>query len=164
MVRNDDYDRERPSWREIDRRRDRSRHVNRSRSESEKRFSSKVSKERYLKKLDKLFSEPKTKESDKQLEDLKKSIGTSSFNRKFKKFVTEFGHPEDWEILIHSLNHKDTKLVKRSMELLMNMAKDRPIIEKQGFRAKLEVLSRTTPDMELMELAQEYLEELLENA
>jgi len=158
------YDDERPSWREIDRLRDRSPHTRRresSKSELEKALDSKWLKERYLKEVEKLFSGKKgSPEHDKALKAIHKAYGTNRFNRTVKKYVEEFGLPEDWGTLILLLDTKDAGIVCQALEALKALYPEKGLVEKQGFLSKARVLALTARKEEIREAAQLVLEEL----
>ena len=158
------YDDERPSWREIDRLRDRSPHTKRrksSESELEKALRSKWLKERYLKEVEKLFSGKKASaEHDKALKAIHKAYGTNRFNRTVKKYVEEYGLPEDWGTLILLLDHKDPQIVCQALEALKALYPEKGLVEKQGFLSKARVLAMTARKEEVREAAQLVLDEI----
>ncbi len=157
------YD-DRPSWREIDRLRDRSPHTRRrERSESslEKALRSKWLKEKYLKEVEKLFSGKKgSEEHAKLLKAIHRSYGTSRFNRVVRRYIEEFGLPEDWGTLILLLDHKDPEIVCKALEALKDLYPQKGLVEKQGFVSKARVLAMTARKEKVREAAQLVLEEI----
>jgi len=158
------HDDERPSWREIDRLRDRSPHTRRrERSEShlEKALRSKWLKERYLKEVEKFFSGKKgSEEHEKALKAIHRAYGTNRFNRAVKKYIEEYGLPEDWGTLILLLDHKDPGIVCQALEALKNLYPQKGLVEQQGFVSKTRVLAMTARQEEVREAAQSILEEI----
>ncbi|UCG11261.1 MAG: hypothetical protein JSU72_11960 [Deltaproteobacteria bacterium] len=158
----DDDEKERPSWRDIDRRRDRSRHVSRDdSSQKEKSLRSTWAKEQYLKKVDKLFQGAKGgKEHKKALDAIHRHYGTSKFAASVKKYLKQYGLPGDWSTLMLLLDFKDNKVVLQVIEALKGMASERTPVERQGFRDKLAILSITASSSQLTSLAERVLQEL----
>ncbi len=159
-----DDERERPSWREIDRLRDRSPHTRRrksSESEIERALKSKWLKERYLKEVEKLFAGKKgSKEHDKALEKIHKSYGTNRFHKAVRDYVKEYGFPEDWGTLILLLDHKDQAIVCEALKALKNLYPEKGLVEQQGFVSKVRVLSMTAKEDEVRDTALMVLEEI----
>ncbi len=157
------YD-DRPSWREIDRLRDRSSHTRRpekDQPELEKALNSKWLKERYLKEVEKLFSGKKgSAEHDKALKAIHRTYGTTRFNTTVRKYVKEFGLPEDWGTLILLLDAKDVSIVCQALEALKGLYPQKGLVERQGFLSKARVLAMTAQKDEIREAAQVVLEEL----
>ncbi len=158
-----DEERERPSWREIDKMRDRSPHTRRRRDETkaERALKNKWLKERYLKEVEKLFAGKKgTKEHDKALQKIHKAYGTSRFNKAVRDYVKEYGLPEDWGTLILLLDHKDTEIVCQALKALKGLYPSKGPVEQQGFMSKVRVLSRTSKSEKIQDEALAVLEEL----
>ncbi len=159
-----DDDRDRPSWREIDRMRDRSPHTRRrdhSQTQVEKALKSKWLKERYLKEVEKLFAGKKgSKEHDKALEKIHKSYGTNRFHKAVRDYVKEYGLPEDWGTLILLLDHKDGQIVCQALQALKELYPEKGLVEQQGFVSKVRVLSMTAKEDEVRDTALSVLEEI----
>ncbi len=158
-----DDERERPSWREIDRMRDRSPHTRRRREETqvERALKSKWLKERYLKEVEKLFAGKKgTKEHEKALERIHRSYGTNRFTKAVRDYVKEYGLPEDWGTLILLLDHRDEEIVCEALKALKGLYASKGPVEQQGFMSKVRVLSMTAKSEKIQEEALAVLEEL----
>ena len=151
----DDDERERPSWREIDRRRDRSRHVSRDKhSRKEKSLRSTWAKQQYLKEADKLFQGVKGgKDHKAALDAIHRAYGTSKFNTSVNKYIKAYGLPTDWGTLILLLDSKKEKVVIETNEALKARVAERSALEKQSFKGKLEVLTLTTATPGIMSAA-----------
>ena len=158
----DSDEKEKPSWREIDRRRDRSRHVSRDeRSSKEKSLRSTWAKEQYLKKVDKFFQGKKGgKEHKAALNAIHNNYGTNKFASSVKKYLEEYGIPEDWSTLMLLLDFKDDEVLLEVIEVMKALAPERSPMERHGFRDKLEILSLTASSSQVITLAESVLKEL----
>jgi hypothetical protein len=155
-------ERERPSWREIDRRRDRSRHVSRDEpSKRQKSAQSSRAKQQYLKEMEKVFQGARgTKEHQTALNAIHRHYGTNKFSSSVKKYLKTYGLPNDWGTLILLLDFKEHKVAIEAIETLKTLVADRPFMEREGFKNKLEILSLTASSSELISLAEALLKEL----
>ena len=157
-------ERERPSWRDIDRRRDRSRHVSGNDREERSSFKSEAEKQRYLKEAEKLFGGRGPSEAElKGLKEIEKHHGTPRFNPAVRKHLKEFGLPGEWRILTFLLDYEDTQLV--SDEVLTALAgqwKERSTAEKNGLRYRLESLAMTTTDPLVEAAVNDFLDRVLD--
>jgi len=158
----DSDEREKPSWREIDRRRDRSRHVSRDdRSKKEKSLRSTWAKEQYLKEVDKLFTGKKGgKEHKTALNAIHRSYGTNKFASSVKKYLQKYGVPDDWSTLMLLLDYKDDDVLVQVIEVMKALAPERTTMEKHGFKDKLEILSFTASSSQIISLVESVLKEL----
>ncbi len=165
----DDYDDEyyerRPSWREIDRRRDRSPHT-RLREKHERQGLEKTLarsswlKEKYLREVEKLFSGKKgTPEHEKALKKLQNAYGTRRFTKVARDYVREYGLPEDWSTLLLLLEVSDENLICETLESLRRLAPERSPIERQGFLAKVRSLLLVTESARVRACAEKILAE-----
>jgi hypothetical protein len=158
---NDDYT-EKKSWRDIDRVRDKSAHVSDD-SETQRPQSPKKewAQKMYLKEIENLFRGKKaTPEHDAALNEIHKRAGTKKFNTAVRKYVKEYGLPDDWSTLFLLLDYKDVKIVREAAEKLTTIIDDEPLNKKEGFKSKLSIMAMTADDDEVREIAQEYLEGL----
>ena len=162
----DDRYAKRPSWREIDRRRDRGLYTRlrekREREEGPKSVNrSPWLKEKYLKEVEKLFSGKKGQpEHEKALKRLKNAYGTRRFTKVAREYVKAYGLPEDWNTLLLLLEAKDEGVVCETMEALARLTSKKSLLERQGFRAKLKTLSLTSENEKIKQTAKKLLEEL----
>ncbi len=159
-----DDDRERPSWREIDRRRDRSRHTSRQReplSQVERALKSPWLKHKYMEELEKLFSGKKASpEHQKLYQAIHKTYGSNKFHRTVEKYLQEYGLPEDWGTLILLLDHKKPEIVRKALEALKALYPQKGLLERQGFVSKVKILALTAKDELLRAEAENTLEEV----
>jgi hypothetical protein len=160
MVRHHDEDeREKISWREIDRRRDRSPYApketpgDRVRS----RRSEWVMK-KYRKEADKLFMGKKgTKKHQKVHDDIDRYQGTDQFETAVKAYLDQYGLPDDWSTLSLLLDYSDPEKVLQALAAMKDLYETRSPIEKQGFKAKVDILAMTASDSDLRDFAEEML-------
>ena len=158
----DSDDRDRPSWREIDRKRDRSRHVTRDKtSRKEKSLRSTWAKQQYLKEVGKFFQGEKGgKEHKVALDAIHRHYGTGKFASAVKKYLKKYGIPDDWSTLMLLLDYKDDKVLVQVIEALKEIALERSPLERQGFKDKLEILSFTASSTKIISLVERVSREL----
>ena len=155
---------DKPSWSERDKRKDRSQHVSRDKPE----FSGKPSvkqewaKKQYLKDIEKLFSGKKeeTEEQKNARKNLSYLYGSSKFNNLVVDYVKKYGLPNDWGTLILILDHRDKKIVMKTLTTLRETIDESSTAEREGFKSKVKILAMTAEDSALQELAEEIVEEL----
>ncbi len=163
MVRyHDEDERDQISWREIDRRRDRSPHAPKEPPrERERQRRSDWLKKKYRKEVEKLFMGKKgTKKHQKALDDLDRLHGTDQFDEAVRNYLEEYGLPEDWPTLSLLLDYSDPEKVSEVLRVMRGLYEERTPMEKQGFKAKLDILAMTTNDSDLREVAEEILRSL----
>ena len=158
----DSDEREKPSWRDIDRKRDRSRHVSRDeQSRSEKSLQSTWAKDQYLKEVDKLFQGKKgSKEHKAALNAIHNNYGTSKFASSVKKYLEKYGIPDDWSTLMLLLDYKDDEVLVQVIDALKDIAPERSRVERQGFKDKLEILAITASSSTIISLAEKVSQKL----
>ena len=160
--RDDDDDREKLSWREIDRMRDGSRHVSGgSKSYQERTLRSDWAKKQHLREAEKFFKGRKGTDEYKAADTaLHEKYGTPDFQEAAKTFLQQFGLPDDWGSLLLVLDFHDPKWVKEALAALKKMYAKRSLIEQKGFKGKVRVLVMTTADKEVRLEGEKILEEL----
>ncbi len=163
MIRNHgDGEREKLSWREIDRRKDRSPYAPKEapRDQTRSRRSEWVMK-KYRKEADKLFMGKKgTKKHQKAHNDLDRYHGTDQFETVVKAYLDEYGLPEDWSTLLLLLDYSVPQTVLQALTAMKDLYEARSPIEKQGFKAKVDILAMTASDSDLRDFAEEMLKTL----
>jgi hypothetical protein len=163
MIRSRDEDeREQISWREIDRRKDRSPYAPKEEPKARERSrKSEWMKKRYRKEVDKLFMGKKgTKKHQKAREDIDRYQGSEQFDAVAKTYLEEYGLPEDWNTLSLLLDYSDSAKVVEVLAAMKNLYEVRTPIEKQGFRAKVDILAMTASNSDLRDFAEEILKTL----
>lgn len=155
---------DKPSWSERDKRKDRSQHVSRDKPEFSRKPSVKQewAKKQYLKDIEKLFSGKKeeTEEQKNARKNLSYLYGSSKFNNLVVDYVKKYGLPNDWGTLILILDHRDKKIVMKTLTTLREMIDESSTAEREGFKSKVKILAMTAEDSALQELAEEIVEEL----
>ena len=157
-----DYDDERPSWREIDKRRDRSSHV---REEKKKPKDGQVGDRwntgRHKAALERLFKGDRgTLEHEKLYNKIHKTYGTSTFVPTVQKYVGKFGPPDDTSTLLLVLDSKDIEIMMLAMEKLLHIYGGVSAREKEDIRRKLSILALTDRSVEIRDRASEIGEDL----
>ena len=165
MANFNDRDRdERPSWSEIDKLKDRSKHVRQEKPELRKKQSVKEewAKKQYLKEIEKLFSGVKeeSKEQKSARMNISNHYGTDRFNSVVERYIKKYGFPNDWGTLILMIDHINPKIVMKALKTLKEIMGESSEAEQQGFKSKVKILAMTSEDDELQELAEEIVEEL----
>jgi hypothetical protein len=162
MVRYQDEDeRERISWREIDRRKDRPYATKETPIVRERSGRSDWLKRHYRKEVDKLFMGKKgTKKHQKARDDIDRYQGTDQFEAAVKAYLDQYGLPDDWNTLYLLLDYSDSEKVLEALTAMKNLYETRTPMEKQGFKAKVDILAMTARDRDLRGFAEEMLETL----
>ena len=158
----DEDERDKISWREIDRRKDRSPYA--PKEEPKDRPRSRRSEwmmKKYRKEADKLFMGKKgTKKHQKALDDIDRLHGTDQFETAVKAYVDQYGLPEDWSTLSLLLDYSDPDTVAGAIQVMKPFYESRSPMEQQGFKAKLDILAMTTRNSDLRDVAEEMLKAL----
>jgi hypothetical protein len=153
---------DRPSWREIDRRKDRSPYA--PKEAPMDRESSRRSEwvmKKYRKEADKLFMGKKgTKKHQKAHNDIDRYHGTDQFEATVKAYLDQYGLPDDWSTLSLLLDYSDPQMVLRALAAMKDLYETRSLIEKQGFKAKVDILAMTASDSDLRDFSEELLKTL----
>ena len=160
--RDDEDEREKLSWREIDQMRDRSRHVSGgSKSYQERTLRSDWAKKQHLKKAEKFFQGRKGTDAYKAADAaLHEKYGTPEFQEAAKNFLQQFGLPDEWGSLLLVLDVHEPKWVKETLAATKGMYAKRSLIEQKGFKGKVKVLVMTTADKGVRLEGEKILEEL----
>jgi hypothetical protein len=152
----EDRERERPSWREIDQRKDRSSHVSREPRPSR---GGKKGKDEWLRKMalkeaNKHFQGKQgTPAHEKAVSALHEHYGTRKFQTLAKQYVEEYGLPKQWGAQFLFLDFGNLEVV---IALLGEMAASYPgrsLREQQAFLSKLRTLKALAEDGEIREQA-----------
>jgi hypothetical protein len=163
MVRYQDEDeREKISWKEIDRRKDRSPYAPKEtpQDRGRSRRSEWVMK-KYRKEADKLFMGKKgTKKHQKAWNDIERYHGTDQFETAVKAYLDQYGLPDDWSTLSLVLDYSDADQVLQALSAMRGLYETRTPMEKQGFRARLDILAMTAHNSDLRDFAEEMLKAL----
>jgi hypothetical protein len=162
MGRNDDDDREKLSWREIDQRRDRSRHYSsEGKSFKERTLRSDWAKKQHLREAEKFFQGRKGTEAYKTAHaSLHEKYGTPEFQGALENFLRQFGLPVDWGTLLLILDAQEPKWLQEVLTSLKGLYGKRSPLEQAGFKSKVNVLAMTTKEKNIRHECEKILEEL----
>jgi hypothetical protein len=153
----DDEERERPSWREIDQRRDGSRHRGKAAPPVPKAQAESIRKQA-LAQAEALFKGKRTRpEYQTDLKKLEASHDSKKFAALARKFLEEYGLPEEWGALTRLLDYDDPAAVAEVLLAMAGQVEMRSRVEKQGFKGRLQVLALTSPYPEVRRRAEEIL-------
>jgi hypothetical protein len=156
----DDRERERPSWREIDQRRDRP-----SRQAPRRPRPSKKQAERLrqlaLRQAEALFQGKRGRpEYQAALKGLEQAHGTKKFAGVARKFLAEYGLPEEWGSLNLLLDYPESAVVLEVLKGMAAQVEERSRVERQGFEGRVRVLALTSRDEEVRQQAEALLASL----
>ena len=162
MVRYQDDEREKLSWREIDRRKDRSPYAPKEIPERRERSRrAEWVMKKFRKEADKLFMGKKgTKKHQKAQNDIDRTHGTDQFESAVKTYLDQYGLPDDWRTLSLLLDYSEAETVLQALSAMKNLYASRTPVEKQGFKAKVDILAMTAPNSDLRDFAEEMLKTL----
>ena len=153
----DDDDRERPSWREIDQRRDGSRHRGKASPPVPKAQAESI-RQQALAQAEALFKGKRARpEYQTDLKKLEAGHGSKKFPVLAKKFLEEYGLPEEWGALTRFLDYDDPSAGVKVLQAMAGQAEKRSRVEQQGFKGRLQVLALTSPHPEIRRAAEEIL-------
>ena len=154
----DDEERERLSWREIDQRRDRSGGVRAPRQPKVPKKQVEALRLQALAQAEALFKGKRARpEYQKDLQKLEAKHGTKQFAVYAKKFLEEYGLPEEWGALTRLLDYPDPIVMQDVLQAMAAQAGARSRVEQQGFKGRLKVLALTSPYAEVKRCAEEIL-------
>ena len=160
-----DYDNdERPSWRDIDKKRDRSAHVSQDKKERPgggRPGADRYEQGRYKEALEKLFQGKKgTLEYQKLYNKIHKSYGSTTFLKHVQNFTQAYGLPEDVSTLLLILDTKDPATMLTAIDKLKEVFAGATAREKEDIRRKLSIIGMTDRSGDVKERAREVAEEL----
>ncbi len=154
-------DDERPSWRDIDKKRDRSSHVSGEKQEHKEPAADRWNTGRHKKALEKLFMGDKgTLEHEKLYKKVHKSYGAPAFPKAVREYVEKYGPPDDVSTLLIGLDTRDVPLMLLMMEKLEQVYTKVSNREKEDIRRKLSILSLTDKSPEIKEKAAEISDQI----
>jgi hypothetical protein len=163
MVRyHDEDERETISWREIDKRKDRSPYAPKEKTEARPRSKqSEWRMRQYRKQADRLFMGKKgTKKHLKAHEDIDRYYGTEQFEEAARTYIEQYGLPEDWHTLSLLLDYSDPETVREALRAMKDLYGTRSATEQLGFKAKVDILAMTAQNSDLRDCAEEVLKSL----
>jgi len=160
-----DYSDEKPSWRDIDRRKDRSRHYGRQEKAAKREGPKNRWQEGRVKEaLDRLFKGDKgTPDHDRLYKKLHSTYGTESFLPTVTKYLTKYGLPDDVGTLILILDTKEENIILSVFEKFKEIVTGLSSRYKEDVRRKLSIMALTDKSPHIREKAKEALN-LIENS
>jgi hypothetical protein len=158
----DDKERERPSWRELDLQRDRGFHKAKPKGEREAYVKPSVQtrQESLAKKaLEELFQGKKSKEQEVEWKKVCEGSG-KTFSTRASGYVERHGLPRQWDDLLRLLDHADAPFVDRILDRLMELAANekRPALDL--LYGKLRILKMEREEPALLEKMEKVLADL----
>ena len=152
-----DEERERPSWREIDQRRDGSSHRAKAPPPVPKAQAESI-RTQALAQAEALFKGKRSRpEYRTDLKKLEAGHGTKKFPALAKNFLEEYGLPEEWGALTRFLDYDDPTAGVAVLQAMAGQVEKRTRVEKQGFKGRLQVLALTSPHLEIRRAAEDIL-------
>ncbi|MBM4284808.1 MAG: hypothetical protein FJ128_06110 [Deltaproteobacteria bacterium] len=159
-AREDDEPRDRPSWRDIDRRRERPGEKS-ARAPRPARKQAEWVRKMALRQAEALFKGKKGRpEYQTALKGLEAAYGTKKFPAEGRKFLEEYGLPDEWGALNLLLDYPEPEVVLQAMEAMARQAASRSRVERQGFQGRLKIWALTSDDPAMRQRAEEILEKL----
>ncbi len=159
-------EREKLSWREIDQRRDGSRHVARGERPAARPGTSRAERaerlrRQALKEAHKVFEGKQgTPEHQKAVQELQRHFGTKKFQTLARKYLKDYDQPRDWGLLFIMLDLPDEETVVSFLEAMAALFPSRTLREQQAFLSKLRTLAALADDPAVQETAEELLQQL----
>jgi hypothetical protein len=157
-----DYDDDRPNWREIDRKRDRSSHAGGGAKELKKdRPADRWKAGRVKEALDRIFMGDKgTPEHDKAYRKLHNAYGSESFLKAAKAYFEKYGPPDDAPTLILVLDSKDPEIMDEVFEKFRVIYAELSTRHKEDIVRKLSIMALSDRSKEVRSKADELMREL----
>lgn len=156
-----DYDDERPDWRELDRRRDKSKLYGRigEKGETKEKPKDRWQAGRTKEALDRLFmGEKGTVEHDKLYNKLHNAYGTDRFASTVRKYIGKYGVPDDVSSLLLILDTKEPDIICEGIVKLEAIYSSLSRRQQEDVRRKLSILAMTDKSKEVRHKAEESLE------
>ncbi len=158
-----DYDDERPDWRELDRRKDRSRHYGTAQEKGAKKEGPKNRWQagRVKEALDRIFMGDKgTVEHDKAYNKLHSTYGSEKFLTAVQKYMAKYGLPDDVPSLLLILDSKDQEIILATFDRLKEVYPSLQPRQKEDVRRKVSIFAMTDKSREVKLRASEILKEM----
>lgn len=151
-------DRDRPSWREIDQRRDRPGRRRAPKQPKLPKTQAEWARKLALREAEALFQGKRGRpEYQAALKELEAHHGTKKFPATVKKFLEEYGLPTEWGTLNRLLDYPEPEVVAEVLRAMAEQLEGRSRVEQQGFKGRLQILALTSPHLGLRSCAEEML-------
>jgi hypothetical protein len=116
---------------------------------------------KFRKEADKLFMGKKgTKKHQKAHSDIDRYHGTDQFEPAVKAYLNQYGLPDDWSTLSLLLDYSEAETVLQALRAMEGLYESRTPVEKQGFKAKVDILAMTAANSDLRDFAEDMLKTL----
>jgi hypothetical protein len=160
-----DYDDDRPDWREIDRKKDRSGFYGRQDKSAgagiRERPKDRWKAGRVREALDRIFLGDKgTPEHDKLYAKLHSTYGSERFLPTVRKYIQKYGLPDDAPTLILVIDTKEQEIIFSVLDKLSRIYPELPPRHKQDVKSKLSILAMTDRSREVRQKAAAMMEEM----
>jgi hypothetical protein len=99
-------------------------------------------------------------EYQQALKELEAARGTRKFVPVARKFLEEYGLPEEWGILNLFLDFPDPQVAVQALAAMAEQWPQRSFVEQQGFKSRLKILQLTSPQAQVRQRAEELLASL----
>ena len=158
----EDRERERPSWREIDQRKDRSSHVSKGpRPNRGKKDKDEWLRKMALKEANKHFlGKQGTPAHEKAVDALLENFGSRKFHALAKQYLDEYDLPTHWGTQFLFLDYEGPEVVVELLKKMAAVYPDRSLRDQQAFLSKLRTLKNLAEDGEVRDEAAAVLSSL----
>lgn len=139
--RNEPEERDKPSWSELDKRKNRSRHVVQEEKPMPrfKAFADKRAETKAKQALHEFFQGKKSKEQKVAWKKVTEG-GPSTFSSRASSYVEKFGLPREWDDLLRLLDHENADFIIRILDYMMELAPNETETRRDLLVGKLRVL------------------------
>jgi hypothetical protein len=157
-----DDDRERPSWRDIDKMKDKSSAKSSMDKISSKKLHSSYLGKKYKRMLDDMFSGEKKRPREQQnkLQEILDAVATPKFKELVMAYIESYGMPDEWDVLIEMITLRDKELLCHTIDSLMALTPEQSPAKKDILKSKLRTLANTTRHAQVEKKAKEAVERL----
>jgi len=154
-------ERERPSWSEIDKMKDRGGSKRPKRQDRPDR-SSERALSKYKAQLEKIFSPGKKlgKEPEKQLKKIRETSERAEFMTMADKYIEDHGLPHSWEDLENFLRHKNAEVLTETIRRMESLLLEQTATRKENFQKDLNLIQMTTRDKDLRKQVSQLIRKL----
>ena len=159
-----DDGRERPSWSEIDKMRDRSSHRKERRDPRDATqtiLQNDSRKKQYLREAGKVLGGKKVSpEQAAAARAVLEAAGTPDFPAAVQAYTAPYGIPDDWHVLVAFLDVTDPDLFEKAAVKLAELYPARSPAEQRVAVSRLRLVALAAKDADLIEIAKEALEKI----
>jgi len=164
---NNHEEREKRSWSEIDKLKDRSPHRRENYREGHRdRFQKERAMSKYKAQLEKFFSKDTklNKDAQKELKKLREISDRADFLKQADAFIEEHGLPHRWEDLENFLRHKDSEILSETIRRMEALLSEQSDTRRGNFQKDLHLIEMITRDKDLRKRVCQVLKSLRESS